>query len=133
MKYEWKPGQIVAVNRRIEATIKRVTPAGRAIVDWHDEERTFNADGYERGQSTRWGRTSFIVPMTPEVAAEIVRAHRTREAFGSLRDLIRDAEKWERNNCPRWGSDLAEDGAMEQAEAIAAAIRAILPSKAVST
>lgn len=120
----WQAGQLVALNRRQVVPIKRVTPSGRAVIDWHGTERFFSAGGYERKAGYSNSR---IAALTPEIEDEIQMANRTQHAFSALVEALRDGEKWERNNHPRWGHDLAEPGAVEIAERLAAAIRGALP------
>jgi hypothetical protein len=119
-KYEWKPGQMVAVNRRRIATVERVTPTGRAIVNG----TTYRPDGLELADSTY---RTVIVPLTPEVEAEIAHAMRSQDAFGGLARAIDAASEWNRWNRPKWGNDTADPAAVELAEKLTAAICALIP------
>lgn len=115
----WAVGQRAAINRRTVVTIIRVTPSGRAVVDAPGGERTFNADGVERGDTYRRAR---LYPLTKEIEAEIALAARSIKSFAELDAALDDLCKWVRNARPGWNRDISELPDVEAAERLTAAI-----------
>ena len=123
----WQPGQTAVIGRRQIVTVARVTKAGRAIVDHYGTERVFEPNGWERCSGSR---RNHLDHLTPEIRAEMEQSARAVAAFRRLAAVLDAAARWDRENCPRWGSDMAESGAVFRAEQMAAAIEAIIKEPA---
>jgi hypothetical protein len=123
----WQPGQTAVIGRRHIVTVARVTKAGRAIVNHHGTERVFEPNGWERCSGSR---RYHLDHLTPEIQSEIEQSARAVAVFRKLADVLDAAARWDRENRPRWGSDMAESAAVARAEQMAAAIEAIMKEPA---
>lgn len=113
----WKAGQKAVIDRREIVTIDRVTPTGRAVVG----ERTFRPSGYALGNAS-----GYLELLTPDVEAEMALTSRGRKASGKCFKLLLDAEKFLRAEFSAWRPRVPEQDAVERAERLEAALRAVL-------
>lgn len=67
-------------------TVVRITPSGQVVVSKADQERRFNARGYEMGRGDTW-RTPFLVEDVARVRDQQARAARARAAAAALNEV----------------------------------------------
>lgn len=120
----WKIGDRVTINRRIVATVERLTPSGRVVVRHGDNLVTFEPCGTERASG--YSRRK-IAHLTPEAEAEIALVARCAAVFPEAWRVVEAAERWVRHARPAWGKDIAEVADVDRAERLIAAIEAVLP------
>lgn len=115
----WNVGQRVVIGRDTVATVARVTPGGRAIVNG----RTFKATGWEYGGGYSGSR---LEPLTPSIEAELNLIKTRWGAQQAVSKAIADTERWSRRKFSAWNRFVPEAADIDKAERLIAAIREII-------